>query len=133
MKHTTLLTLAGLAACAVTAAAQTPERVDSAKTQTPPRIESQTRNEAEAPRAQGAGPRFVDADGDGVCDNCTGQGKARGNGAAGERQGRGPGDGTGNQGMGPRDGSGRGRGAAAGRCDGSGGGQRGRGRRQGRR
>jgi len=93
--------------------------------------------------AQKVGRSFVDADGDGVCDNCTsarpGQGRGQGKGTArvgnsGRRGGYGPGDGTGNQGVGPRDGSGKGRGSRAGDCDGSGPhGQGSRGRGQGRR
>ena len=76
------------------------------------------------------GQNFVDADGDGVCDNCTGTTRGQGRGQGGQtgqqaRQGQrgqggqGPGDGSGRQGMGPRDGSGRGKGPGAG-CDGTG-------------
>jgi hypothetical protein len=63
---------------------------------------AQTSPQAPAP----ARPAFVDNDGDGICDNCTGTGQrvGRGNGS-GKR--RGPGDGTGYQGQGPRDGSAR--------------------------
>lgn len=65
-----------------------------------------------------AGPSFVDANGDGVCDNCTGTPKGKGRKA---RQGKGR-DGTGNQGVGPRDGSGTGSGQGSGRgaCNGTG-------------
>jgi hypothetical protein len=76
------------------------------------------------------GKNFVDADGDGVCDNCAGV--ARGQGNKGKDQGQkarggnGPRDGSGSQ-VG-RDGSGRGPGPG-GQCDGTGP----KGRRQGRR
>jgi hypothetical protein len=58
------------------------------------------------------GAAFVDANGDGICDNVqAGRGAAQG-----QRKGKGygPGDGTGNQGVGPRDGTGYGPGTAAG-------------------
>jgi hypothetical protein len=129
MKRTTLLALAVLAGWAVTAAAQTPEPADQAKntleqSQVQKRTETQAREQVEA---RGTGQRFVDADGDGICDNCRGSGQ--GNGAAKGRRGRGPGDGTGNQGVGPRDGSGFGTGARSGNCDGTG--PKGRGSRGG--
>lgn len=90
-------------------------------------------DDAVAPAGNGAalgpGAGYVDDDGDGVCDTCTGtrqgsgpRGQAQGNGT--KAGGKGPGDGTGNQGVGPRDGSGFG--AASGArtggsvCDGSG-------------
>jgi hypothetical protein len=87
---------------------------------------------ASAPPA--VGPRFVDADGDGICDNCTGTPRGRGQGQ-GRKAGKGgggygPGDGTGNR-VGPRDGSGYGPGAGSGNCTGTG--PMGRGRRGGRR
>jgi hypothetical protein len=67
------------------------------------------------------GQAFVDANGDGICDNFQ-NGTPRGPraGAGGGRRGYGPGDGTGNQGMGPRDGTGYGPGGASGNCDGTG-------------
>lgn len=68
------------------------------------------------------GPSFVDANGDGVCDNCTGTSKGKGQKA---RQGKG-GAGPGNQGVGPRDGSGYGRTSGRGTCNGTGSGGRGR-------
>ena len=84
---------------------------------------------ATAPRV---GAAFVDANGDGICDNF--QNGTGGQGAQAGRRGRGPGNGTGNQGMGPRDGSGYGAGAGAGtgtgNCDGTG--PKGYGRRGGR-
>lgn len=67
------------------------------------------------------GPAFVDADGDGVCDNCAGTPQRKGQSARRWKGGRGPG----NQGVGPRDGSGSGR--RRGTCNGTG--PRGRGRR----
>jgi hypothetical protein len=80
------------------------------------------------------GPNFVDADGDGICDNCTGtprgQGQGQGRKAGKGKGGYGPGNGTGNQGVGPRDGSGYGPGAGSGNCTGTG--PKGRGRRGGR-
>jgi hypothetical protein len=71
----------------------------------------------------GKGAAFVDANGDGICDNV----QAGRGGAQGQKKGKGygPGDGTGNQGVGPRDGTGYGPGAAAGTgtctgtCDGT--------------
>jgi hypothetical protein len=78
-----------------------------------------------------AGRNFVDANGDGVCDNCTGTPQQRGQKARRGTGGFGPGDGTGNQGVGPRDGSGYGRGSGRGACTGSGQGRRARGGRRG--
>ena len=77
-------------------------------------------------------PNFVDADGDGICDNCTGTPRGQGQGQKARRGkgGYGPGNGTGNQGVGPRDGSGHGPGAGSGNCTGTG--PKGRGRRGGR-
>jgi hypothetical protein len=81
---------------------------------------------AGAARAQAANPpagsaptsvgrNFADADGDGLCDRCTGtprgHGRGQGQKARRGRGGYGPGDGTGNQGVGPRDGSGEGPGS----------------------
>ena len=78
------------------------------------------------------GPNFVDANGDGICDNCTGTGQGQGQKARKGRGGYGPGNGTGNQGVGPRDGSGYGPGSGSGTCTGSGPSSQGRGRRGGR-
>ena len=68
------------------------------------------------------GQSFVDADGDGVCDNCTGVSRGRGQGqgqkARGEGRGSGPRNGSGSQ-VGPRDGSGSAQGPR-GQCDGTG-------------
>jgi hypothetical protein len=83
------------------------------------------------------GQGFVDEDGDGVCDNCTGvsQGQGRGQGqgqSTGRRQGRegnDPGNGSGDR-KAQRDGSGRGQGPGA-ACDGTGPRGAGRGRRGG--
>lgn len=72
------------------------------------------------------GPGFVDANGDGVCDNCTGTPKWKGRKARQGKGGAGPGNGTNNQGVGPRDGSGYGQTSGRGACNGSG--PRGRGR-----
>ena len=81
-----------------------------------------------APQAPKASPAFVDANGDGICDNFQ----------TGTRQGAGNGQGRGRgQRLGPRDGSGFGPGSGAGAgtgtgiCDGTGpkGGQMRRGRR----
>jgi hypothetical protein len=146
MKHTTLLTLAVLAGWAVTAGAQTPDpgekpKVTRAGEQVQQQTESRSREEIkvqkqetpDAPPATRGTQRFVDADGDGICDNFQGPGRGagQGRGAARGRRGRGPGDGTGNQGVGPRDGSGFGAGAGSGNCDGTG--PKGRGNRGGRR
>jgi hypothetical protein len=152
MKRTALLAVAAFAGLTVAAAAQTSEPADDAN---PARVESQdrdqervqareqeraevrTRERAEvrnqeredaepAPR----GPRYVDADGDGICDNLQAQargGRGQGRRAGKGRRGNGPGDGTGNQGVGPRDGSGFGPGAQSGNCDGTG--PKGKGRR----
>jgi hypothetical protein len=71
------------------------------------------------------GANFIDADGDGICDNAgtkTGMQNKRG-------KGKGPGDGTGNKGVGPKDGTGygatskgssTGTGTGTGTCDGTG-------------
>jgi hypothetical protein len=69
------------------------------------------------------GPRFVDNDGDGICDRC---GRNPNQVARRNRPGRG----SGNGGVGPRDGSGNGPGPGT-NCDGTG--PKGRGRRGGRR
>jgi hypothetical protein len=78
-----------------------------------------------------AGPNYVDANGDGICDNVA----ARGGKKAG--RGFGPGDGTGNKGAGPKDGTGYGATSGAGKGTGAGTGtcpygNAGRGRRGGR-
>lgn len=72
------------------------------------------------------GPNYVDANGDGICDNYQAGGRGQG---AGQGRGYGPGNGAGNQGMGPRDGSGYGPGSGTGACDGTG--PKGQGRRGG--
>jgi hypothetical protein len=74
------------------------------------------------------GPSFVDANGDGVCDNCTGTPRGQGQKVRKGKGGSGAGNGTGQQGMGPRDGSGSGRGGG-GNCNGTGPKGQGRGRR----
>lgn len=61
-----------------------------------------------------AGQAFVDANGDGICDNI---GQRAG---TASRRGYGPGDGTGNKGVGPKDGTGYGPGAKSGNCTGTG-------------
>jgi hypothetical protein len=76
------------------------------------------------------GPNFVDANGDGICDNCTGSGQGQGKGARKGKGGYGPGNGTDHQGVGPRDGSGYGPGGGSGNCTGTG--PKGQGRRGGR-
>jgi hypothetical protein len=160
MKRTALLAVAAFAGLTVAAAAQTSEPADDAnparvesqdrdqervqareqersELQEQERAEVRTRERAEvrnqeredaepAPR----GPRYVDADGDGICDNLQAQargGRGQGRRAGKGRRGNGPGDGTGNQGVGPRDGSGFGPGAQSGNCDGTG--PKGKGRR----
>jgi hypothetical protein len=87
---------------------------------------AQTPNPPASPPPATARPNFVDANGDGVCDNCTGTPKGKGQKARQGKGGAGPGDGTGNQGVGPADGSGYGRGGGRGTCNGTG--PRGRGR-----
>jgi hypothetical protein len=72
--------------------------------------------------ATSVGPRFVDNNGDGICDLYQ-TGTRPANGQAGSRRGAGYGRGSGNgTGVGPQDGSGFGRGPAAGNgvCDGTG-------------
>jgi hypothetical protein len=100
-------------AVATTAAAQTPQSPSPQK------------------RAGTAvGPNFVDANGDGICDNFQ-AGTRAGRGMKSGRGGYGPGDGTGNQGIGPKDGTGYGSGSGAGTgmCDGTG--PKGKGMRRG--
>jgi hypothetical protein len=110
MKRTLLYTLGLMLLGASVAAAQAP----------PP------------PAPQGKGPAFVDANGDGICDNYQTRG-ANGQ-RAGKRQG--PGDGSGNQGVGPRDGTGYGAragggtGTCTGTCTGTGQGRQYRGGRK---
>jgi hypothetical protein len=111
MTRTTMIALGFSLLLASTAAAQTPPSA------------------APAPQAGlGAGPAFVDADGDGICDlKGTGSGERRGT-------GYGPGDGTGNGRVGPRDGSGYGPGAGTANCTGTGQGRQARqGQARGRR
>lgn len=68
-------------------------------------------------------PLFVDADGDGICDNF-GSKLGQGKGKMGTMRGKGygPGDGTGNKGVRPQDGTGfgAGNGQGTGVCDGTG-------------
>jgi hypothetical protein len=94
---------------------------------------AQTRAATATQRGTGTamGANFIDANGDGICDNYQAENRGA-RGAAAGRGGYGPGDGTGNSGVGPRDGSGFGSGSAAGTgtCDGTG--PKGRGARQGR-
>jgi len=70
-----------------------------------------------APKPTAVGPAFVDANGDGICDNWPGTGTGT-QAKKGNRYG--PGDGTGLQGNGPRDGTGYGPGAKSGNCTGTG-------------
>jgi type II secretory pathway pseudopilin PulG len=64
------------------------------------------------------GANFIDADGDGVCDNFATKSGMQGK----HGKGKGPGNGTGNQGVGPKDGTGYGAGTGngIGTCDGTG-------------
>jgi hypothetical protein len=78
-----------------------------------------------------ARPGFVDANGDGVCDNCTGTPQGQGQKVRQGKGGFGPGNGTGSQGVGPRDGSGYGQASGRGTCNGTGQKGRGRGGRRG--
>jgi len=93
---------------------------------------AQTANPPATNTPTAVGPNFVDANGDGICDNCTGTGQGKGQKARKGKGGYGPGNGTGNQGAGPRDGSGYGPGGASGNCTGTGPSGRSRGRRGGR-
>jgi hypothetical protein len=76
----------------------------------------QTQNVMKAQR----GANFVDADGDGICDNF----KAKSGVQAKQGKGHGPGNGMGNKGAGPKDGTGygagKGTGNGTGTCDGTG-------------
>ena len=69
------------------------------------------------PAGQRVSPNFVDANGDGICDNFQGRQGTRQQ----MRKGHGPGDGTGNKGVGPRDGTGYGarNGGGTGTCTGT--------------
>jgi len=91
-------------------------------TQTAAKEQAKTSVKADEPLVTKAqrGANFVDADGDGVCDNFatkSGMQNKRG-------KGKGPGDGTGNKGIGPKDGTGfgagKGTGTGTGTCDGTG-------------
>jgi hypothetical protein len=97
--------------------------VEAARAQTPKATPAAT-----APAA--VRPNFVDANGDGVCDNCSATPQARGRRAGRTGSGFGPGDGTGNQGLRPRDGSGYGQRQGRGSCPGNGHAGRGRGGRR---
>ncbi|MFB3854175.1 MAG: hypothetical protein ACE148_10180 [Vicinamibacterales bacterium] len=83
--------------------------------------QAQTPPARSARQATGVGPNFVDANGDGICDNY--QAGNRAGSRAGRMRGHGgfgPGDGTGNKGVGPKDGTGYGAGNGTGVCDGTG-------------
>jgi hypothetical protein len=84
------------------------------KEQTKTTAKVQTQNVSKAQR----GANFVDADGDGVCDNFATKSGVQGK----HGKGKGPGNGTGNQGVGPKDGTGYGAGTGngTGTCDGTG-------------
>jgi hypothetical protein len=115
MKRLMILTLGAVVAFAATANAQSnPKAADP-----------------NAPAQAQVGPRFVDNDGDGICDLYQGGAGTRAGNAA--RRGNGARDGSGNQGVGPRDGSGYGAGSGncGGTCDGTG--PKGQGRRGPRR
>jgi len=145
MRFTGLLTIAAVAGFAAAAYSQEPDQTRSREevrdqeqvqattqeatqdetgaqareqVQAQEQVNEQVRSQEEvATRGRG----YVDADGDGICDNL--QARARdgqGRGARAGRRGNGPGDGTGNQGVGPRDGSGYGPGGQSGNCDGTG-------------
>jgi hypothetical protein len=105
----------GLGALLVTAA------MASAQTAPPPRQQAQVK--------ASVGPNFVDANGDGICDNV--QSGVRGANGQGKAYGRGKGDGTH---VGPKDGTGFGARAGAGTgtgiCDGTGPKGQGKGRRR---
>ncbi|HSK08564.1 MAG TPA: hypothetical protein VK911_03245 [Vicinamibacterales bacterium] len=88
------------------------------------------------PTTPAVGVNFIDANGDGICDNFQngnrmGPGQGQGKGMR-KGKGYGPGDGTGTSGIGPRDGTGFGKtagaGAGTGVCDGTGPKGQGRGR-----
>jgi hypothetical protein len=129
MSRQTLLTLTLLAMGATLAVAQvTDTGAPSALPRAQVEEQLQTDQQGSAPAARGAGRRFVDADGDGVCDNCQRRGQGGQQPGTRGRQGQGPG-GTDSRGVAP--GNGRSRGSGAGRCDGTG--PKGRGRRGGRR
>jgi hypothetical protein len=89
-------------------------------------VSAQTPTKQTPPAGQRTvGPNFVDANGDGICDNFQNGTCPNCNRGAGKRGGGyGPGDGTGHRGMGPKDGTGFGPGASAGpgsgTCDGTG-------------
>jgi hypothetical protein len=117
MKRLVVVGLAVMGAIALASGA--PLRAADEEPTTAPTVEKST----------AVGRSFVDADGDGVCDNCTGvsrgQGQRQGQRAGMGNRGDGPRDGSGNQ-VGPRDGSGNqtgprdGSGNRVGRRDGSG-------------
>ncbi len=110
MKRLFILAFAVLIVGAISAAAQTPSQAP----------QGQQKATAQSRAGTGAGPNFVDANGDGICDNFqSGTRPARAGGAR-RGGGYGPGDGTGNRGIGPRDGTGFGPGAGSGLCDGTG-------------
>ena len=99
----------------------TAEAAAQEKVQARTKIQQKVQAKVQA-KAQ-TGPLFVDADGDGICDNLgarLGQGKGRMNAMHGKHYG--PGDGTGNQGIRPMDGTGfgPGNGQGTGVCDGTG-------------
>jgi hypothetical protein len=86
------------------------------KEQTKAAADVQTQNVSKAQR----GANFIDADGDGICDNMGTKAGMQGK----RGKGKGPGDGTGNKGVGPKDGTGygagKGNGTGTGTCDGTG-------------
>ncbi len=82
----------------------------SAQAQTPP---AQTGRQGTA-----VGPNFVDANGNGICDNFESGNRVANRAGRMGRGGFGPGNGMGNKGVGPRDGTGYGPGTGI--CDGTG-------------
>ena len=87
------------------------------------KVQARTKIQQKVQAKVQTGPLFVDADGDGICDNVGAklrQGKGRMNAMHGKHYG--PGDGTGNQGIRPMDGTGFGPGSGQGTgvCDGTG-------------
>lgn len=99
-----------IAALAIVFAAST------AQAQVQEKEKAQMKNTLRVGTTDSHGPRFIDNDGDGICDNPRTGAKMGRNG----KGGHGPGDGTGNKGIGPRDGSGYGPGSGTGNCDGTG-------------
>jgi|WetSurMetagenome_2_1015567.scaffolds.fasta_scaffold131083_3 hypothetical protein len=89
-----------------------------AQTATKEQVKASVKADAPVVTKAQRGANFIDADGDGVCDNFVTKSGMQGK----HGKGKGPSNGTGNQGVGPKNGTGYGAGTGngTGTCDGTG-------------